>query len=200
MWRLKVTRTLIIAASLVVFLTAGHFAATAVIEAQQSKQLRELTDVALRRSEVAIDYGAVTLDDIIKRGPVNCEPGVLQAMRFQVYQRSAIKDIRLVERDGSVICSAYSETLEFDSDWAGRPAMLPSRDGRLLLFQVNQFEGVALGVLRDIDERNSLVAIVATNSGIFDIMPAELRDHSEVLLRLSSGLNAGGFSPAREGV
>ena len=199
MWRLKVTRTLIIAASLVVFVTAGHFAATAVIETQQSKQLRELTDVALRRSEVAIDYGAVTLDDIIKRGPVNCEPGVLQAMRFQVYQRSAIKDIRFVNRDGSVICSAYSETLEFDSDWAGRPAMLPSRDGRLLLFQVNQFEGVALGVLRDIDERNSLVAIVATNSGIFDIMPAELRDHSEVLLRLSSGLNAGGFSPARDG-
>ena len=58
-----------VATSLVVFAAGGHFAAKAVIEGQQSRQLEELTDVALRRSEIAVDFGAATLDEIAKRGP-----------------------------------------------------------------------------------------------------------------------------------
>src|SRR6202163_1921693 len=187
----SVTHTAMVAASVVAFVTAGHFAAKGLIEAQQSRQLEELTEVALRRSEVAVDFGAATLDELARRGPLNCDPASLQAVRLQVYQRSGVKDIRLVNRDGSVICSAYSETLEFDNGWVDRPEMLPSKDNRLLLFRVEQFSGFALGVLRDIDERNSLVAILGINSYLFDIMPAELRAHSEVLLELNNGSEVG---------
>jgi len=190
----SISQVALAAACLVLFIGGGHFAATAVIGEQRSKQLQELTDVALRRSEAAVDFGAATLDDVAKRGPMNCDPVALQAVRLQVYQRSAVKDIRAVTRDGSVICSAYSETLEFDNGWVGRPDMLRSADGRLLLFRVDQINGVALGVLRDIDAANSLLAILAINSYVFDIMPAELRDHSEVQLELSNGLDVGRFA------
>ena len=183
----SVTELALVAASLVAFATGGHFAAKAVIVGQQSRQLEELTDVALQRSEVAVDFGAATLDEIAKRGPLNCDPVSLQSVRLQVYQRSAVKDIRLVNRDGSVICSAYSETLEFDNGWVERPQMSRSKDSQLLLFRVDQFSGVALGVLRDIDDRNSLVAILGMNSYQLDIMPAELRAHSEVVLELNDG-------------
>ena len=105
-----------------------------------------------------------------------------------------MKDIRLLNRDGSVICSAYSETLEFDNGWVDRPDMLRSSDKRLLLFRVDQFNGVALGVLRDIGDGNPLVAILGINSYVFDIMPAELRAHSEVLLELNNGSDVGRFS------
>ena len=192
-----VTQLAMIASSLIAFATGGHFAAKAVIEGQQSRQLQELTDVALRRSEAAIDFGAATLDELARRGPLNCDPASLQAVRLQVYQRSAVKDIRLVNRDGSVICSAYSETLEFDNGWVARPDMLHSDDRRLLLFRVDQFSGVALGVLRDINERKSLVAILGINSYLFDIMPAELRAHSEVSLELNNGSDVGRFSLKR---
>jgi sensor c-di-GMP phosphodiesterase-like protein len=192
-----ITQIAIVATSLVAFVTGGHFAAKAVIEGQQSRQLEELTDVALRRSEVAVDFGAAALDELARRGPLNCDPASLQAVRLQVYQRSGVKDIRLVNRDGSVICSAYSETLEFDNGWVDRPEMLPSRDNRLLLFRVEQFNGFALGVLRDIDKRNSLVAILGINSYLFDIMPAELRGHSEVLLELNNGSEVGRFALKR---
>ncbi|MGB6395556.1 MAG: EAL domain-containing protein [Bradyrhizobium sp.] len=190
----SVTQLAIVAASLVAFATGGHFAAKAVIEGQQSRQLEELVDVALRRSEVAVDFGAATLDELTKRGPLNCDPASLQAVRLQVYQRSAVKDIRLVNRDGSVICSAYSETLEFDNGWVDRPEMLPSNDNHLLLFRVDQFSGIALGVLRDLDGRDSLVAILGINSYLFDIMPVELRAHSEVILELNNGSDIGRFS------
>src|SRR3979409_2770002 len=134
----SVTQLAMIASSLAVFATGGHFAAKAVIEGQQSRELEELTDVALRRSEVAVDFGAATLDELARRGPLSCDPASLQAVRLQVYQRSGVKDIRLVNRDGSVICSAYSETLEFDNGWADRSDMLSSRDKRILLFRVDQ--------------------------------------------------------------
>lgn len=193
----SVTQLAMVALSLIAFATGGHFAAKALIEGQQSRQLQELTDVALRRSEAAIDFGAATLDELARRGSLNCDPASLQAVRLQVYQRSAVKDIRLVNRDGSVICSAYSETLEFDNGWVARPDMLHSDDRRLLLFRVDQFSGVALGVLRDIDERKSLVAILGINSYLFDIIPAELRAHSEVSLELNNGSDVGRFSLKR---
>jgi sensor c-di-GMP phosphodiesterase-like protein len=183
---------------LIVFVGGGHFAATAVIDKQRSKQLQELTDVALRRSEVSVDVGGATLDEVAKRGPLSCDPAWLQTVRLQVYQRSAVKDIRSVNRDGSVICSAYSETLEFDNGWVGRPDMLRSSDGRVMLFRVDQINGIALGVLRDVDAYNSLVAILGINANVFDIMPAELRDHSEVLLDLDNGMNVGKFAPKPE--
>ena len=76
-----------VTASLIAFVGGGHFAARAVIEGQQSRQLEELTDVALRRAEVTADFGAATLDDLVKRGPLDCDPAALQAVRLQVYQR-----------------------------------------------------------------------------------------------------------------
>ena len=190
----SVTHVAMLAVSVASFLTAGHFAAKAVIQGQQRRQLEELADVALRRAEVAVSFGAATLDELARKGTLSCDPATLQAVRLQVYQRSAVKDIRLVNRDGSVICAAYSETLEFDTGWIDRTDMLPSRDGRLLLFRVDQFSGVALGVLRDLDEKSSLVAILGINSYLFDIMPAELRGHSEVLLQLGNGLEVGRFA------
>src|SRR5262245_57826546 len=100
-----VTHVAMFAASVVSFLAAGHFAAKAVIEGHQNRQLEELADVALRRAEVAVNFGAATLDELAGKGTLNCDPGTLQAVRLHVYQRAAVKDIRLVNRDGSVICS-----------------------------------------------------------------------------------------------
>lgn len=193
--RPSLTQFTIVAASLITFVTGGHFAAKAVLEAQQAKQLQELASVALRRSEVAVDFGAATLDDLAKRGPLSCDPASLQAVRLQVYQRSAVKDIRLVRGDGTVICSAYSETLEFDNAWVDRSDMLRSNDGHLQLFRVDQISGIALGVLRNTDQDKSPVAILGINSYLLDIMPTELRDHSEVMLELNNGANIARFSP-----
>ena len=189
----SVTQLAMLVASVVVFAAGGHFAAREVIDRQQSKQLEELTEVALRRSELAVDVGEATLDELAKRGALNCTPESLQAVRLQIYQRPAVKDIRLVDREGSVICSAYSETLEFDAGRVDRSDMLRSTDNRVLLFRVDQFNGVALGVLRDIDDRNSIVAILGINSYLLDIMPLELRAHSDVLLELSNGADVGAF-------
>jgi sensor c-di-GMP phosphodiesterase-like protein len=177
----------IAAASAIVFVIGGHFAANTLIDAQRSKQLHELGDVALRKSEAAVDYAAAALDELARRGPISCESASLQVFRLHVYQHPSVKDIRVISRDGLVLCSAYSETLEFDKGWVSRNDMLPGRDQALRIFRVDQFFGVALGVLKDIDEKNSLVTILGINESLFDIMPPKLRDHSEVVLELGEG-------------
>jgi len=183
----KVTGLSIAATVTVLFIVAGHFAANALIDGQRSRQLRELDDVALRRLEVAVDYGAATLGELARRGPIGCDPSALQAVRLHVYQRGAVKDIRVVGRDGQVRCSAYSETLEFDEGWPSRDEMLPARDPSLRIFRVDQFFGVALGVLMDVDDKTALVAILGIGDSLFDIMPSDLRDHSDVSLELGEG-------------
>ncbi len=183
----------LVLASMAAFTLAGHFTATRFIHDQQAHHLDELTEVVLRRSEFAVDFAAASLDELSGRGLATCDPASLQAIRLHVYQRSAVKDVRLVNSDGSVICSAYSETLEFDKGWVERGDMLASRDSRLMLFRVEQFGGDALGVLRDIGNNKALVAILGINASLFDIMPAELRAHGEVLLTLNNGAQLGEF-------
>src|SRR4029077_8360673 len=143
-------------------------------------------EIALRRAEVAVDFGAAGVDENAHNSKLDFEPSALQHFRLQVYQRSAVKDVRLVNHDGSIVCSAYSETLEFDKAWVDRSDMLPTGDNKLRLFRVEQFGGDALGVLKDVDAKRALVAIIGINSDLFDVMPKELRMRSEVVLTLNN--------------
>src|SRR5262249_28591787 len=151
-----------------VFVLAGHFAASQLIETQRMRQLRELNDTALRRAEQVADYGAAGLDEIARRIVGDCSSSALQVLRLQVYQRSSLKDVRIINPDGSVVCAAYSETLEFDKGWIRRDDMLPGAGGALL-FRVDQFSGIALGIAKVFDNREtgremSLAAIIGLNT------------------------------------
>ena len=73
----SVLQITMVTASLVAFVMAGHFAAEGVIARQQASQLQELTDVALRRSEAAVDFGATTLNELAKRGSLGFDPAVV---------------------------------------------------------------------------------------------------------------------------
>ena len=100
--RPKLAFPALVLASTLVFGLAGHFTATTLIHRQQARQISELTEVVLRRAEFAVDFGAASLDQLASRGLTNCAPASLQAIRLHVYQRSTVKDVRLVNADGSV--------------------------------------------------------------------------------------------------
>ncbi len=176
----------IAALALVAFVCGGHLVATELIRQQQVRQIGELNGIALRRSEAAIEFGLESLKELEARGPTSCEPSALQAVRLHVYRRGVVKDIRVVDGRGVVRCSAYSETLEFDQGWVTRDAMLPTGDPAMRLFRVQQFFGTALGLMKDTGSESGLVAILGINGSLFDIMPAELQDHSHIALELAN--------------
>src|SRR3954468_15566178 len=94
----------LVLASTAAFGVAGHFAATSFIRYQQAHQLDELTEVVLRRAEFAVDFSGRGLGELTGHDFADCGPPTLEAIPMHVYQRSAIKDVRLVNPDGSVIC------------------------------------------------------------------------------------------------
>lgn len=192
-----IARTALFLASLAGFLAGGEIAADVLIGSQRDRQLEELARVALRRSETSVDFGVATLEELVAQGGPGCEEGALQAVRLHVYQRGAVKDIRLADHDAAVQCSAFSETLEFDKGWVGRKDMLAG-DGGVLLFPVEQFFGTALGAMIDIDPQRSLIGILGVGGELFDIMPAELREHSDVAITLSDGRPIARAAPAGE--
>ena len=209
-FRLSFRHVLLALASAGVFVLAGHLAASQLIEMQRMRQLRELNDTALRRAELVAEYGEKSLEEISKRIVGDCNSAALQVLRLQVYQRSNLKDVRIINRDGSVICSAYSETLEFDKGWVQRQDMLPSSDGAALLFRVDQFSGIALGIAKDFanrdfgskdsDTKMSVAAIIGLNASLFDLMPKDLRDYSTVILKLGNDQIVAGDRPGAEDV
>ncbi len=184
-----------VAACVGIFLAGADFAVTALIGNQTARQLSELSKVALRRSEAAIDSAGSILNRLIAKGPMDCSAVALQALRLHVYQGTIIKDIRTVDRDGAVECAAYSETLEFDNGWARRDEMFKSADGELRLFRVEQFTGAAFGVMRDIDAQRSLAAILRIDGNLLDVMPVGLRAESNVTLTLPDGEQVAGYQP-----
>src|SRR5579864_7998512 len=151
--RLSPMHASLAATSALAFVLLGHFAANALIDTQRARQLHELNETALRRAEIVADYGKASLEALSKRVNGECNSSALQLLRLQVYQRSNLKDVRIIRRYGAVMCSAYSETLEFDKGGVRRDQMLPSSDGQSRLFRVDQFSGVALGIAKDYDNR-----------------------------------------------
>lgn len=186
----------LVVASVVMFAGGAHLAATSIIDNQRSKQIGDMTDVVLRRAETMVDFASATLSEIAGQGRFTCDAASLRSLRQKVYQRSAIKDIRLVDRDGAVQCSAYSETLGFDAAWTAGKDTLKARDGALHIFSIPQIESTAVGVMRKIDDTQSLVAVLTFNSYLFDILPGELRARGDVRLELADGQVVGSFQPA----
>lgn len=72
--RPKLSLAALVLAGMAAFALAGHIAATRFIRDQQARQLDELTEVVLRRSEFAVDFATASLDELAGRGLATCAP------------------------------------------------------------------------------------------------------------------------------
>jgi c-di-GMP phosphodiesterase len=159
---------------------------SAVISSINDKALRTLDAQLLRRAELAIDYTFIALSELAENGFSNCDANSLAEFRKTIYRYGVIKDVRVSNSNG-IVCSANSETLNFESASAEAGQSLPSRNERISLFRVDQRDGNALGVRWNYDNGNSIDAIVSTSSLLFDILPQDLRENGTSSLTLTDG-------------
>ncbi len=193
--QLRVVRYSLVALSVGVFVGAAQLVVDALIDAQNRKQLRELSNLIVRRAEISVDYAFLTLGELVEKGTAGCDAAALGELRRQVYRRSTIKDIRIVDRSGRVVCSAYPETMEYDTVELVAAETLASRNSQVRLFHLDQKSGVALGVLWEVLADFSLVAVLNTDALLFDPLPIELRDNSEIWLKLENGSAFATYKP-----
>src|SRR5690606_42101045 len=91
------------------FLAGGEIAADYLIGTQRQRQLEELGNVALRRSETAVAYGVETLRELVDHGNPGCKDRTLQAGRLQGAPRAAGQGRRLARHAAGDGCPAVSE-------------------------------------------------------------------------------------------
>lgn len=183
-----IVRTLVVLVSAGTFLLYGNLIANHIIKSERDRQLSELAQLALRKSEAIISKSASALHDFIARGAIDCSSEPLQRVRFFIYRDSYIKDARIVRPDVTMLCAAFTETIEFDRGWVTGSDALPSEgDTTVRLFQVRQFMATPLGIVINIDDQISLAGIMPIDGTLLDVMPDSLRDYSMVSLSLTNG-------------
>ena len=175
-------RALLMAITAAVFAASGYFGGLAVIDLQNRSQLSTLSTFLLRRAEIETDFAFIGLGNLAESGITGCDPASLGAMRRQVYVRGTIKDIRVIDDAGQVLCGAFPETLSFDKDIVDPSAALPARNTNVGLVRLSQGETASLGVLWRVLPDASLIAVVNTDGLLFGVIPAALS--RDVLLRL----------------
>lgn len=196
--QLRIVRYSLVALSVGGFIGAAQFVIDTLIDAQNRKQLRELSNLIVHRAEISVDYAFLTLGELVEKGVAGCDAAGLGELRRQVYRRSTVKDIRIVDQTGHVVCSAYPETMEFDAVGMVPAEMFAARNSQVLLFHLDQISGAALGVLWHVLPDFSLVAVLNNDALLFDPLPNELRDNSEIWLKLENGAPFATYKPDAE--
>lgn len=180
-------RGIVVMGATAIFTAAGYFGGLALIEYQNRSQLQELSSFLLHRAEVEADFAFIGLSDLVEAGAAGCSPSALGAMRRQVYVRSTIKDIRVIDDAGMTACAAFPETLSFDEELIHPGDALPARNTLVRLFRLSQESTSALGVLWRIGPQASISAVVNTDALLFGVVPAALSANAHLQLLLTNG-------------
>lgn len=174
-------------AATALFGAAGYFGGNRFIDSQNQSQLRELTALVLARAERQADFAFIALGDLVQNGEAGCSQQALGQMRRQVYLRSTVKDIRVVDGSGRPLCAAFPETLSYDADVVDLSDASAARNSQVSLFRLDQRSTAALGVLWRVEPDLALVAVLNTDALLFDVLPMDLRSASELELALPTG-------------
>ena len=126
----------------------------------------------LARSEHEIDFAFIALGELVEAGAAGCDAVSLGSMRReQVYVRSTIKDIRVIDEAGMVTCSAFPETQSFDLPSPLADRSVPSRVASIELFRIDQVSSVAVGVSWKVLPDLALTAVLSTDLLLFAPFP-----------------------------
>jgi len=180
-------RSLVVIGATAAFTVAGYFGGLALIEHQNRSQLQDLSSFLLHRAEIEADFAFIGLSDLVEAGVAGCSPSALSAMRRQVYVRSTIKDIRVIDDAGTTVCAAFPETLTFDEELVHPGDALPARNSLVGLVRLSQEATSSLGVLWRIGPQASIFAVVNTDALLFGVLPLPLSANASLQLLLTNG-------------
>lgn len=170
---------------------AGSVAATAAITVlghdivQRNHNRNELSQIAkdsISRAEYAVDYAVVTGFSVNDTISEPCSTFGINALQRLVHARSVVKDIRIINVENMIECSAFPDVLE-------RTIAMPSLDNgkpginkEYTLHKISVAGRDILGLAwRPPNERGYLVAL-DIESQLFDALPKAIRDDTHAVL------------------
>jgi c-di-GMP phosphodiesterase len=187
---------LVCALFVALFTGAAHLLVGMATDSRNRQQLTEISEQMLRRAELGVDFafmalGAVAETSALDASGHKCSAAVKQTLRSNVFRHATIKDIRLLDKNGRIICAAFPETITSIRFSVDIRQAIASRNAQIRLMPVPNTGGTwnSLGVLWELDSQSYLMAIVNTSALLFDTLPAAIRDNSSAEVSLSGQRN-----------
>src|SRR6478609_1469968 len=80
--KLRPLTLLLLPLSVGFFMVSAYFGLATWFDVQKHKQMNEFSEIALRRSESAVDFALQTLEEVARNGPLSCDAAELQLVRL----------------------------------------------------------------------------------------------------------------------
>jgi len=188
----KTTATIVLTAALAVLLLAAANLLHRQIALSFKRQgVADLAASTLARAEIATDYAVIRLGVLREEGHTDCSKKALDAVNYAVFRSGSIKDI--LTANGDAVCSVamHAETLRknhFDPvDSAS------ARNPNIIINPIRVENTSAMAVTWKFSQEMLATALVNTETLVFDILPADLRETSAVKLSLTNGRTVGSY-------
>ncbi|MEX3009318.1 EAL domain-containing protein [Hoeflea sp. TYP-13] len=183
----KISLFVAVLASTVLFSFVTASVVHSLRESQNRERLQELAASTLHRAELGADYAFIALTELSERSDIVCGQNTIELFRKQIHQRAIVKDIRIVDAQGITQCAAFPDVLGADQKHLDMTALQSSRNDHIKFMPLTLNGQPALGVHWTIDTDRGLVAIVNTDTLVFDVLPSALRTGNEVRVMLTDG-------------
>lgn len=172
------------------FAAAAHLIASMATDSRNRQQVNEIAQQMLRRAELGVDFafmalGSVAETNALKAGGQACSNNVRSNLRHNVFRRATIKDIRILDRHGRILCAAFPETVAGISFSIDIKQAIESRNSQVRLMAMPRAHNGGLGVIWQLDQDRYLMAIVNTSALLFDMLPPAIRDSSSANVMLA---------------
>ena len=150
------------------------------------RQLSELADNVIHRAEFAIDNVILAKVDLLTAGLIECNPESLAAVRDAIYQHGALVDIEIRSPGGH--CQAF-EGIGSDGATIAESKMhsIGALNADFRFMQLSEGSQLGLGVVWSVRDDHYLTAVIRTDSLLFDMLPAAIRDGTRINLSLTDG-------------
>ncbi|MGI9477742.1 MAG: EAL domain-containing protein [Hyphomicrobiaceae bacterium] len=154
-----------------------------VVDQQNRRQLDNLAENTLRRSELAVDLVVMTVADILISAKTDCGAQSINALRKAAFKIGTIKDIHLVLP--TMHCSAL---VDMDPNHAATLAAsphYPTKNSEITLSQIDIGDLSGLAVTWRFSKNKKFVAILDLDALLFDVLPSRLRDSAAIEIKLA---------------
>ncbi|QKV17157.1 EAL domain-containing protein [Oricola thermophila] len=158
------------------------------------QSVADLAHNALTRAEIATDYAVIRLGMLYENGHTDCSPDAMEAINYAVFRSGTIKDILTAQGENVCSVAMHSETLL--ENHRHPVDTVQARNSSIALNPVRLDNTPAMAVTWLFEEDVLATALVNTESLVFDLLPADLRETSAIRLSLSNGRTVGRFTGA----
>lgn len=181
-WRVRFLG--VFAAAMSVMLLLAYAGQRVIVDNWQRAYLEGLASQTVDRTDVAIDRAVIAMGAMIEAGHTRCDAETLSAGRSTVFENGGIRDIQV--RNAASLCRAFEDAGVVPGRDAAMELWHTARNGRIALARVADDATDKLAVRWVLGTDSSVTAILHTDLLIFDVLPAAIRDGSDIDLHLGA--------------